>query len=79
MQIFTRPGALQEQRLDPVRVDHLLAYIDVGSGSLIAQVTIASIVAIPFFVRTQIRNRIHSLRARLGRSPSPAADESEAR
>lgn len=32
----------------------LLAYIDPGSGSLLIQVVIATIVAVPFFFRTQI-------------------------
>ena len=32
----------------------LLAYIDPGSGSLLIQVVIAAIVAVPFFFRTQI-------------------------
>jgi hypothetical protein len=33
---------------------HLLAYIDPGSGSLIIQAVIATIVAVPFFFRQQI-------------------------
>ena len=35
-------------------MDHFLAYIDPGSGSLIIQAAIATIVAIPFFFREQI-------------------------
>ena len=34
--------------------DVILAYIDPGSGSLIIQVLIASLIAIPVFFRTQI-------------------------
>ena len=40
----------------------LLAYIDPGSGSLIIQVVIASIVAIPIFFRTQIGRFVHAIR-----------------
>jgi hypothetical protein len=35
-------------------MDHFAAYIDPGSGSLIIQAVIATIVAIPFFFREQI-------------------------
>lgn len=41
---------------------HLLAYIDPGSGSLIIQVVIATIVAIPIFFRTQIARFMHAVR-----------------
>jgi hypothetical protein len=34
--------------------DPILAYIDPGSGSLIIQVLIASLIAIPVFFRNQI-------------------------
>ena len=40
----------------------LLAYIDPGSGSLIIQVVIATLVAIPIFFRTQIARIIHTVR-----------------
>lgn len=40
----------------------LLAYIDPGSGSLIIQVVIATLVAIPLFFRTQIARVIHAVR-----------------
>jgi hypothetical protein len=46
-------------------VTDLLAYIDPGSGSLIIQVMIATLVAIPIFFRAQI-SRIVS---RFRRSP----------
>lgn len=42
--------------------DVLLAYIDPGSGSLIIQVVIATLVAIPIFFRTQIARVIHAIR-----------------
>ena len=43
-------------------VTELLAYIDPGSGSLIIQVAIATLVAIPIFFRTQIARVIHAVR-----------------
>jgi hypothetical protein len=44
--------------------DLLLAYIDPGSGSLIIQVVIATIIAIPIFFRTQIARFAHLARGR---------------
>lgn len=41
-----------------------LAYIDPGSGSLIIQALIATIVAVPFFFRTQIARAVRILRSR---------------
>ena len=41
---------------------HLLAYIDPGSGSLIIQAVIATLVAIPFFFRTQIARIVRTVR-----------------
>ena len=35
-------------------LDLALAYIDPGSGSLLIQVIIATILAVPFFLRTQL-------------------------
>jgi hypothetical protein len=43
-------------------VTHLLAYIDPGSGSLIIQVMIATLVAIPIFFRTQISRIVNRFR-----------------
>jgi len=43
-------------------VTELLAYIDPGTGSLIIQVVIATLVAIPIFFRTQIARVVHALR-----------------
>jgi hypothetical protein len=45
----------------------LLAYIDPGSGSLIIQAVIASIIAIPFFFRHQIGRLTKAVR----RQPDP--------
>ncbi len=41
-----------------------LAYIDPGSGSLIIQVVIATLVAIPIFFRAQIGRIVTRLRGR---------------
>lgn len=57
-------------------LDFALAYIDPGSGSLIIQVIIASILAVPFFLRTQIARVIGSLRGRdkpVAAEPLPAS------
>ncbi len=51
----------------------LLAYIDPGSGSLIIQVVIATLVAIPIFFRTQLRRLIDTIRGSKGAS-SPTDD-----
>lgn len=42
----------------------LLAYIDPGSGSLIIQVAIATLVAIPIFFRTRITRIVNRVRGR---------------
>jgi hypothetical protein len=51
----------------------LLAYIDPGSGSLIIQVVIATIVAIPIFFRAQIGRFIRMVR-RGNERPTSADD-----
>ena len=43
-------------------MSELIAYIDPGSGSLIIQVVIATLVAIPIFFRTQIARVMHAVR-----------------
>jgi hypothetical protein len=48
----------------------VLAYIDPGAGSLFIQAVIATILVVPFFLRTQIRRGIDRLR---GRRPADAA------
>lgn len=47
-------------------LDFALGYIDPGSGSLIIQVIIASILAVPYFLRTQIGRAISTIRGRGG-------------
>ncbi len=41
-----------------------LAYIDPASGSLIIQAAIATIIAVPFFFRTQIARLVNGIRGR---------------
>jgi hypothetical protein len=57
----------------------LLAYIDPGAGSLFIQAAIATILVVPFFLRSQIRRGIDALRGRKPAVPaaaaSPAADD----
>lgn len=43
-------------------MQHLLAYIDPGSGSLIIQAVIATVVAVPFFFRHHIGRFVRSMR-----------------
>jgi hypothetical protein len=40
----------------------LLAYIDPGSGSMLLQVLLASVLAIPFFFRRVISDGLHRIR-----------------
>lgn len=54
---------------------HLLAYIDPGSGSLIIQAVIATLVAIPIFFRTQIARLVSSFRG--AKAPESTTDRSD--
>src|SRR6478672_6106995 len=57
------PGRLAAFRgVRQMHLDALAAYIDPGSGSLIIQAVIATIVAIPFFFRQQIGRVVRTLR-----------------
>lgn len=40
----------------------LLAYIDPGTGSLIIQAAIATVLAVPFFLREQIGRFVRQIR-----------------
>jgi hypothetical protein len=42
-------------------VDHWLAYIDPGAGSLIVQATIAAMLSIPYFLRRQIARAVRRM------------------
>ena len=52
-------------------MDLLPAYIDPGSGSLIIQAVIATLIAVPFFFRQQIARVIRVVRQR--DEPRPGA------
>jgi hypothetical protein len=54
----------------------LLAYIDPGSGSLVIQVVIATIVAIPIFFRAQIGRFVRLVRRR-NDEPTAADDATD--
>ncbi len=54
-------------------MSELLAYIDPGSGSLIIQVVIATVVAIPIFFRSQIARLSRSIRGPK-EEPTPVDD-----
>lgn len=43
-------------------MDLMLAYIDPGSGSLIIQAVIATVIAVPFFFRQQIARILRTVR-----------------
>ena len=53
---------------------HLLAYIDPGAGSLAVQAVIATVLVVPFFMRSQIRKGLDRLRGR----PSGATQKASA-
>ena len=62
----------------------LIAYIDPGSGSLIIQAVIATLVAIPFFFRQQISRAVRRFRSSDGStepkvSPSPRSEDAGTR
>jgi hypothetical protein len=52
-----------------------LAYIDVGTGSMILQVIIGGIVAVPFLLRNQVARVGRSVRDRMGRGTTKSADD----
>ena len=60
-------------------MEHLVAYIDAGTGSMILQVAIAAVIAVPFFLRTQLSRGIHFVRARLGRKDAGVLDDAGGR
>ena len=64
------------ERPGGVFVPDLLAYIDPGSGSLIIQVAIATLVAIPIFFRTQIARIVNRVRGRT-EAQAPADDRAD--
>ena len=67
-----RIASVSEPRIGKEPIMHdLLAYIDPGSGSLIIQAVIATIVAVPFFFRQQIGRFVRTVR----RTDTPPASQ----
>ena len=56
---------------------HLWAYIDAGSGSMLIQVLLAGILAVPFFFRRTIADVWHRVRGGEPAAEEPAASASE--
>ena len=50
----------------------LLAYIDPGSGSMLLQVILAGVLAVPFFFRRVISDAWHRVRGGGSREPARA-------
>ena len=57
-------------------MSQLLAYIDPGSGSLIIQAVIATLIAIPIFFRAQIGRIVNRFRGRT-EVQAPADDRAD--
>jgi len=55
----------------------LLAYIDAGSGTMLVQVILAGIVAVPFFFRQAISNGWRRLRGSSARESTPSTNDRE--
>jgi hypothetical protein len=56
---------------------HLWAYIDAGSGSMLIQVLLAGILAVPFFFRRTIADVWHRVRGGEAAAEEPATSTSE--
>jgi hypothetical protein len=56
-------------------MDHLVAYIDAGTGSMILQVAIAAVIAIPFFLRTHLSRGVQFVRTRIGHKDTGVLDD----
>jgi hypothetical protein len=59
-------------------MEHILAYIDPGSGSLVIQALIAGLVAIPIFFRKQISKILRSVRGESEPSVEPSTRDDTA-
>jgi len=53
----------------------LLGYIDPGSGTMLLQVILAGIVAVPFFFRQAISNTWHRLRGERSQDSTSTAPD----
>ena len=58
---------------------HMWAYIDPGSGSMLLQVLLAGILAVPFFFRRTISDIWHRVRGGEPSTEEPATSTSEER
>ncbi len=52
-----------------------LAYIDPGSGSMLLQVILAGVLAVPFFFRRVISDGLHRIRGNRGKAGEATRDE----
>ena len=67
-------GSIVEVSMHPI-----LAYIDPGSGSMIVQVLIASIIAIPVIFRARVAQLVHLIRRdEVANKPADGVDDSTA-
>ncbi len=55
----------------------LLAYIDPGSGSMLIQIILAGVLAVPFFFRRVISDAWHKLRGDNASTPAEVREENE--
>lgn len=56
-------------------MSHLLAYIDAGTGSMLVQVLIGAIVAVPFIIKTQFARGVRIVRGIRGSKERPEPNE----
>jgi hypothetical protein len=49
----------------------IIGYLDPGAGSLVIQAILATALAIPFILRTQIGNAVRRFRGRRSDDPAP--------
>ena len=56
-----------------------LAYIDAGTGSMVVQVVIAAIIAVPFILRTQLGRGANFVRGIFGRKGTEPTDDTGGR
>jgi hypothetical protein len=54
-----------------------LAYIDPGSGSMLLQVILAGVLAVPFFFRRVIGDGLRRLRGRDADKPADVGEETD--
>jgi hypothetical protein len=57
----------------------LFAYIDPGSGSMLLQVILAGVLAVPFFLRRTITDAWHRIRGVPEARPSDSSEETDSR